>query len=191
MEYGRTQDGFDALVMPHLPVVYRMAHRLTGDGHEAEDLTQETFLRARDAFARFELREVGPRPWLLRILHNTYCARLERRRREPMLSADLGFVHQSLPHNVTPFKSGDSRTDVDWELFDDELKAAVEGLAPENRTVLLLWGLADLKYREIAHVLGCALGTVMSRLHRARRELSLRLREYAERRGIRVECATA
>ncbi len=182
---------FAETVMPHLGIVYRMAQRLTGDRHEAEDLAQETFLRAQDSFDRFELREFGPRPWLLRILNNIHCSRLERRRREPALVDDLGFVRQRRPENESGFQSADSTSDVDWELFDDEIKEAVQALAPEHRAVLLLWSLAGLKYREIAHVLDCAVGTVMSRLHRSRRELNERLRDYARRRGIRAELAAA
>jgi RNA polymerase sigma-70 factor (ECF subfamily) len=73
---------------------------------------------------------------------------------------------------------------MDWDQFDDELKAAVQSLAPEYRSVLLLWALGDLSYKEIAQVLDCAMGTVMSRLHRARQQLSRVLDDYAKERGI-------
>jgi RNA polymerase sigma-70 factor, ECF subfamily len=73
---------------------------------------------------------------------------------------------------------------MDWESFDDELKAAVEALAPDYRSVLLLWGLGDLSYKEISQILGCALGTVMSRLFRARQQLALMLADYAAERGL-------
>src|SRR5436190_14931438 len=69
---------FENVVLCHADIVYRLAHRLAGSPHEADDLVQETFLRAYRAYDRFELREYGAKPWLLKILHHVFCTRLGR-----------------------------------------------------------------------------------------------------------------
>ena len=75
--------------------------------------------------------------------------------------------------------------DLNWDAFDQELKAAVNTLSPDYREVLLLWALEGLSYKEIAEVCGCAIGTVMSRLYRARQQVSEKLAVYAKDRGLR------
>lgn len=184
MSKKRITREYEQVVLCHLDLVYRMAVKLTGDPHEAEDLVQETFLRAHRAFDRFELREYGAKPWLLRILHNVFYTRCGTTGKSPTLIDDLSLddiaaeLEQASVHSF-------AKGEVDWDQFDEELKAAVMTLAPEYRSVLLLWSLNDLSYKEIAKVLGCALGTVMSRLFRARQQLGEALGEYAARRGIR------
>lgn len=170
------QAGFERVAMPHMDSVYRMARRLTGNESEAEDLVQDTFLRAYRAFDTFELRQYGAKPWLLKILHNTFYTRMGRSAREATLSEDFNF--ETLPANPDPAAEM-SVADLDWDQFDQELKAAVGVLAPEYREVLLLWALEDLSYKEIAEVCDCAIGTVMSRLYRARQQVSQRLSNYA------------
>lgn len=175
---------FKELVLCHLDLVYRIALRLTGNRHEAEDLTQETFLRAHRSFEQFELREYGAKPWLLKILHNVYLNRRGQAARSPSLIADLSLddFEAELSRESLP-TLGDGQ--MNWEGFDEELKSAIESLTPDHRSVLLLWALGDLTYKEIGQVLDCAIGTVMSRLHRARQQLNEQLAEYASRRGIR------
>jgi RNA polymerase sigma-70 factor (ECF subfamily) len=175
---------FNELVLPHLDLVYRIAFKLAGSPHEAEDLVQETFFRAYRSFGQFELREYGAKPWLLKILHNAFFTRRGQQNRAPSLMEDLSLDDFAAELEGKPFDTL-VPGQMDWENFDDELKGAVESLAPEYRSVLLLWALGDLSYKEIAQVLGCALGTVMSRLYRARRQLSQVLAEYAIQRGIR------
>lgn len=175
---------FNELVLPHLDLVYRIAFKLAGSAHEADDLVQETFLRAYRGFGQFELREYGAKPWLLKILHNAFFTRRGQQARAPSLMEDLSLDDFAAELEGKPLDTL-APGQMDWENFDDELKGAVESLAPEYRSVLLLWALGDLSYKEIAQVLGCALGTVMSRLYRARVQLSQVLAEYAIQRGIR------
>ncbi|MBI5763573.1 MAG: sigma-70 family RNA polymerase sigma factor [Planctomycetes bacterium] len=175
---------FNELVLPHLDVVYRVALKLSGRTAEADDLVQETFLRAFRSFQSFELRAYGAKPWLLKILHNAYFTRRGQEQRSPSLMDDIGVddvAAGDLVEPIGPLGIGE----LNWEGFDEELKHAVERLAPEYRSVLTLWALGDLSYKEIADVLGVALGTVMSRLYRARKQLTETLKEYAESRGIR------
>lgn len=196
----RSLDNFDEAVLCHLDDVYRIALRLSGNLHEAEDLVQETFLRAHQAYGRFEFREYGAKPWLLKILHNVFLNRREQAGRSPVRAEDAGLAEYVTAPVSEPFDEeaavaaegeslmeavgGRPRRKVNWDGFDEELKAAVESLPPEYRSALLLWALDDLSYKEIAEVLGCALGTVMSRLHRARKHLSAVLEDFAVERGV-------
>ena len=176
---------FDETVLCHLNLVYRVAVRMCGDVHSAEDLVQETFLKAHRGFAQFELREYGAKPWLLRILHNVYVSRGTRAHKPPTLLEDLSL--EDLAADLYETSAAEVLSGkIDWERFDDELKAGVETLAPEYRSVLLLWALCDLSYKEIAEVLGCAIGTVMSRLFRARQQLGKALAPYAEKKGLKT-----
>lgn len=178
------QGRFERVALPHMDAAYRLARRLCRQDAEAEDLVQETFLKAYRAFDQFELRNYGARPWLLKILYNTFCTRIGRQAKQPVLIEDCAFddLVNELDH---PSMDEMGAADVNWDLFDDELKEAVEALSPDLRDVLLLWALDDLTYKEIAEVCGCALGTVMSRLYRARQQVGRRLAAYAEQRGLR------
>ena len=183
---SRLTERFETVALQHVDVVYRMAFRLGGSSTEAEDLVQETFLRAFRAFGDFELRAYGAKPWLLKILHNVFYTRRNQERRQPTLLDDVDFDQFSSELACEPLEALADGA-VNWELFDEELKEAVEGLPPEYRSVLLLWALEELSYREIALVCECPIGTVMSRLYRARQQVGRRLSEYAERRNLRAE----
>lgn len=181
---GETPRSFDEVVLCHMDLVYRVAVRLSGDPHEAEDLVQETFMRAHTAFGGFEFRSYGAKPWVLKILHNVFFTRRGQANKAPVLLEEStldDFAAQVEREPFPAFTGGE----VGWESFDEEIKAAVESLPSQHRAALLLWALGDLSYKEIAMVLDCALGTVMSRLHRARQQLSRELSDYAKDRGIR------
>jgi RNA polymerase sigma-70 factor (ECF subfamily) len=179
---GVGDKSFEDVALPHLPMVYRVAERLTRNPHAAEDLVQETYLRAYKAFAEFELREFGIIPWLLRILHNTHLNMQARERRIPRARDG-----QSLDPGQEP-EAGNQAVvgtlEIDFEQVDDEVKAAIDALRPEYRAVVLLWATMELSYQEIAEILEVPIGTVMSRLHRARAQLMGALREYAGRQRI-------
>lgn len=177
---------FEKLALPHLAAVYRMACVLTRDSVEAEDLAQETFIRAFRAFGRFELRDYGTRPWLLRILHNVFYTARGKRHKEPRLLDDIDFDHFADELDGAAADPG-SAENINWECFDEELKSAVNQLRPEYRAVLLLWSIEGLSYKEIAEVCDCALGTVMSRLYRARQLLGRWLQEYARDRKLNTK----
>lgn len=177
---------FEEVALPHLDAVYRVARALASNEVEAEELVQETYVRAFRAFSQFEMRDYGPRPWLLRILHNVFYSSKIRERRQPTLLDDVDF--DSFAGELADAPTGPVSIDqINWDGFDEELKQAVAGLRPEYRVVLLLWAIEGLSYKEIAAVCGCALGTVMSRLYRTRRLLGRLLSDYAEERGLSRE----
>lgn len=183
---GTTKARFEALALPHLDAVYRMARTLSSAPSEADDLVQETFVRAYRGFGRFELREYGARPWLLRILHNVFYTYKGKQRRAPTLLDDVDFDHFADELERGPSEPLTIET-IDWDQFDEELKHVVEDLQPEYRATLLLWSIEGLSYKEIADVCDCALGTVMSRLYRARQLVGRALAGYARERKLRTE----
>lgn len=160
-------------------MLYRLARRWTGDPTRAEDLVQETYLRAFRAKADFELEQYGIRPWLVRIMHNLHVTRAQREQRQPM-SVDDSSLAQTMLAGASPIASGISN----FESMDQRLVRAIDELPAEYQTVLLLWALEDFSYKEIADSLNVPLGTVMSRLHRARSRLATRLGDFARKEGI-------
>ncbi|MCH8967047.1 MAG: sigma-70 family RNA polymerase sigma factor [Planctomycetes bacterium] len=174
---------FEAVALQHLDTVYRVARALVRDASEAEDLVQEAFVRAFKGFGGFELREYGAKPWLLRILHNVFYTHKNKQRREPTLLDDVDFDHFEDEFADAEVEPTLAET-INWDRVDEELKAAVDELQPEYRTTLLLWSVEGLSYKEIADACDCALGTVMSRLYRARQLVGRKLRKYAEERRL-------
>ena len=175
-----SRDEFEKLALPHLDAVYRMAMHLARDSNEASDLLQETYLRALKVADRFEERGGGVRQWLFKILHNHYYTLINNAKRLPTPVEELDWVPADRPGPGEPAPCW-SLAALDWEQVDEHLKSAIAQLRPEYRTVLLLWGVEGLKYREIAEIEGVPIGTVMSRLHRARRIVATRLLTSARR----------
>ncbi len=167
-----------------MDAVYRMAMHLARNPNDASDLVQETYLKALKAEGRFELRDGGVRPWLFKILHNSFYTQVGKAKREPTIADDL--APQSVESELDSPPPAWDLEHLDWEQVDDRLKHAIESLPEHYREVLLLWAVEGLKYREIADVLGVALGTVMSRLYRARAILSTELAELAGEHGIAI-----
>lgn len=154
---------FRKLMLAEFDAVYRLARHLAGE--RADDAVQETYYLALRAEDRFQLRERGVRPWLFRILNNVIrTQRRDGRFETPTDDLDQFEMPASQPR-VTP---NAKLTELNWDDVESELKHAVLSLTPELRAVFLLFAVEDLKYREIAEVLEIPLGTVMSRLNRAR-----------------------
>lgn len=178
-----SKERFEELSLPHLEVMFRVAMRLAGNQTEAEDLVQEALYRAYRSFGSFELREYGAKPWLLRILHNGFFTYRGRQAKQPTLLDDVDLDHFAGESAANGSLTG-VREDFSWEDVDEELMQAVNGLQPEYRSVLMLWAVEDMSYKEIAQVCDCAIGTVMSRLYRARRLLGQKLAAFAEERNL-------
>lgn len=159
---------FEADAIEQMDALYRMALQLAGNAQDASDLVQETYLRAFRSAGTFQDRGSGIRPWLFTILHNTFYSRIKREARAPTAVEEFFNAASSdtLPDEPPPAWDLAS---FDWDHVDERIKAAVDALSEEHRTVLLLWGVEEMKYREISEILGVPLGTVMSRLHRARK----------------------
>ena len=173
----RTVDraSFDRTVLSHRSAMLGTAMRLTRSRDEAEDLVQEAVLRAWMFFDRFE-EGTNARAWLNRILVNTFINGYRRRRREHDVLAQVqaGLAREAwLP----------ASHHAPGEELGDEVQAALATLPREFRDVLVLVDRDETSYRDAARKLRCPIGTVMSRLHRARRALQARLGDYARREG--------
>jgi RNA polymerase sigma-70 factor (ECF subfamily) len=156
-------DRFEAMVVPHLDAAYSLARWLTRNDADADDVVQEAFLRAFRFFD--DLRASDCRPWLLTIVRNT-CYTWMRRNRPHELVADGDDAASSVEDGAP---SAEAR--LVREADAARLERAIERLRPEYREVLILREYEGLSYKEIASVTGASLGTVMSRLSRARQRL--------------------
>lgn len=177
---------FEKLALEQLDTLYRVARRLARDAARAEDLVQETYVRALRARDTFDLKSHGIRPWLLRIMHNVHVSRSEREGRQPAAVEDAQLEACASSRGTTGCAAAAPPV---WNLgnfdsMDQQLVRAIESLAPEYQVVLMLWAVDELSYKEIADAVGIPIGTVMSRLYRARQRLSEQLRSYATREGI-------
>ena len=180
-----SREQFEQLALEQLDTLYRIARRLARDPQRAEDLVQETYLRAVRARETFDLQAHGIRPWLLRIMHNVHVSRSEREGRQPASVEDEQLEAGSSGGSAAARgRSTPPYDPLSFDGMDQQLVRAIEGLSPEYQVVLMLWAVDELSYKEIAAAVGIPIGTVMSRLHRARQKLSEQLHGYAKREGI-------
>jgi RNA polymerase sigma-70 factor (ECF subfamily) len=153
--------GFEQSVIPHLDAAYNLARWLTRNDEDAEDVAQEACLRAMKFFDGFHGGSV--RPWLLTIVRNTYFTWLQKNRRKEI---------EPLEDEADVRSAGANPEELLLEQVNGEsLREALDELPAEYREVLVLREMEDLSYKEIAEVVGIPIGTVMSRLARARRRL--------------------
>lgn len=173
------REQFEPLALAQLDVLYRMARNLTRNPHQAEDLVQETFVRALRSRERFELHEFGIKPWLMRIMHNLHLNRAAREKRQPVaLPPETLDAPVLSPGNLAPLDP------ASFQAMDQEIVQALDQLPDDYRAVILLWAVEEMSYKEIAMILDIPIGTVMSRLHRARQRLAEQLRPFATAEGM-------
>lgn len=177
---------FEALTREHLPRLHAFALRLTSERAAAEDLVQETYVKAYQAFRQFVPGREA-RPWLMKILLNTYRDQVRRECRtpEPFQPDDLDAWYQaSRQAHMSHLRAYGPEEQVVGRSFSDEVAAALADLPRDFRTVVLLADLEGYAYREIADLIDCPIGTVMSRLARGRKLLREMLRDYARKHGL-------
>ncbi|HUF49761.1 MAG TPA: sigma-70 family RNA polymerase sigma factor [Longimicrobiales bacterium] len=174
--------GFAEEALPWLDAVYRFALRLTGGNvAEAEDVAQDTFVRAYRHWHTFE-RGTSARSWLFTIARNAFLRGRERQSRRPEtmeseLDIDIGSIHAGTVFNE--HGEPDPERQFFDSLVDDEVIRAIESLPHAFREVVVLSDVEGLSYAEIAAVINAPIGTVKSRLYRGRRQLERMLYEYA------------
>lgn len=168
---------FEDEALPHLDTLYRVALRLTGDPAAAEDLVQDTMLRALRGWRSFRAGS-NARAWLVTILRNQFINGYRSQKRAPQ-AVDM----EAIPEPAD-LKDPDPEGRFFRELVDEEVLAAVDALPADFREVLVLSDMEGLPNADVAEALGIPIGTVKSRLFRARRILQGRLRRYAEETGL-------
>lgn len=180
---------FAEAVLPLVNDLLRAARRLTRNNADAEDLVQETMLKAFAGFSTFQ-PGTNIKAWLLRIQSNTWISfyRARARRPEELLTGGLNDVESTRGQRLGPSARSAEQAALDT-VADDDVKNALEGLTDPQRLVLYLADIEGFRYKEIARIAGVPLGTVMSRLHRARvavrkHLLSLGDGRYADGRGL-------
>ena len=185
--FGRSDSfsDFEAQTLPFSELLYGSALRLTKDPSKAEDLVQETFLRAYRFWHRYE-KGTNLKAWLLRIQTNEFINRYRKDKREKAVfdlnSFDVA-VQKYADEDVEDLPP-EVRTQFLSRLMGDEVVEALDALPIDFRMVVLLVDINDLSYKEVAEILDCPVGTVMSRLHRARKMMRANLFEYAVEQGI-------
>ncbi len=178
---------FADLAMEYMPALYTAALRMTRNPADAEDLVQETYLKAYRAFGSFELG-TNLKAWLYRILTNTYINTYRAKRRRPEI-ADVEDVEDLyLYRHLVPDGSGGlgrSAEDVALDRFTDaDVKEAIESLPDTFRMAVLLADVEGFSYKEIADITDVPIGTVMSRIHRGRKALQKALVDRGRTRGL-------
>jgi RNA polymerase sigma-70 factor (ECF subfamily) len=175
---------FEQIVEAHLNGLFGAALRLTRNRTNAEDLLQETFLRAWRSFRTFRTG-TNARAWLYRILMNAYIDLYRKATREPEIvdqdDVDEFYLYSKVQESDEYRRAGNPEEAFLQTLMDADVKTALESLPETFRAVVMLADIEGFSYKEIAEILDIPIGTVMSRLHRGRKQLQVALWEYARR----------
>lgn len=185
MKASRTQNhaAFEQEMLPYMDALLTYAVYLTNDRERAYDLLQDTYMKAYKYYGRFE-RGTNARAWLYRILRNTFINEYRRMQRVPHI---VQFDEQaSFTRMNGSLNAGEGLQAGATELFGDEVSAAISALPEKFKSVIVLRDVQDLPYQDIAETLKVPVGTVRSRLHRARILLFNALKDYARSRGFAV-----
>jgi RNA polymerase sigma factor (sigma-70 family) len=173
---------FNNEFMPHINSMYNFAYRLTLDPDDAKDLLQDTYLKAYRFIDSFQ-KGTNAKAWLFRILKNSFINDYRKKSKEPSKvdyqEVESYYNSEDVDRQITP----DLRVEALKDMIGDEISNALNSLDVDFRTVIILCDLEGFKYEEMAKILDIPIGTVRSRLHRARNLLKEKLSEYAKQMG--------
>src|SRR6187431_1517340 len=179
------QDIFNGEFMPHIRSMYNFGYRLTLDRDDAKDLVQDTYLKAYRFIESFQ-KGTNAKAWLFRILKNSFINDYRKKSKEPSKvdyqEVETYYNSDEVDRQITP----DLRVDSLKDMIGDEISNALNSLDVDFKTVIILCDLEGFKYDEMAKILDIPIGTVRSRLHRARNLLKEKLSEYAKQMGYKT-----
>jgi len=180
------QEDFNEEIIPHLDAMYNFALRLTTDPNDAEDLVQDTIVKAFRFFSSYE-KGTNAKAWLFRILKNSYINNYRKKSKQPSQVDydEVSSFYETIRADRTDTSDLEDR--MFRELIDDDISNALEQLPEDFRTVVLLCDVESFTYEEIANMLDVPIGTIRSRLHRGRNLLKAELVEYANDRGYQPD----
>jgi RNA polymerase sigma factor (sigma-70 family) len=178
------QSIFNNEFMPHINSMYSFAYRLTLDSDDAKDLLQDTYLKAYRFIESFQ-KGTNAKAWLFRILKNSFINDYRKKSKEPSKvdyqDVESYYNSEDVDRQITP----DLRVEALKDMIGDEISNALNALDVDFRTVIILCDLEGFKYEEMAKILDIPIGTVRSRLHRARNLLKEKLSTYAKQMGYK------
>ena len=178
------QSIFNQEFMPHINSMYNFAYRLTLDADDSKDLLQDTYLKAFRFIDSFQ-KGTNAKAWLFRILKNSFINDYRKKSKEPSKvdyqEVESYYNSEDVDRQITP----DLRVEALQDMIGDEISIALNSLDVDFRTVIILCDLEGFKYEEMAKILDIPIGTVRSRLHRARNLLKEKLSEYAKTMGYK------
>lgn len=179
---SKKQEDFNEEIIPHLDALYNFGLRLTSDPNDAEDLVQDTIVKAYRFFSSYE-KGTNAKAWLFRILKNSYINNYRKKSKKPQQVDydEVSTFYETIRAERTD--TSDLEDKMFRELIDDELSNALDNIPEDFRTVVLLCDVEDFTYEEIANMLDVPIGTIRSRLHRGRNLLKAELMDYAAKRG--------
>jgi RNA polymerase sigma-70 factor (ECF subfamily) len=179
------QSIFNQEFMPHINSMYNFGYRLTLDSDDAKDLLQDTYLKAFRFIDSFQ-QGTNAKAWLFRILKNSFINDYRKKSKEPSKvdyqEVESYYNSEDVDRQITP----DLRVEALQDMIGDEISTALNALDVDFRTVIILCDLEGFKYEEMAKILDIPIGTVRSRLHRARNLLKEKLSEYAKTMGYKT-----
>ncbi|MBL6446559.1 sigma-70 family RNA polymerase sigma factor [Fulvivirga sp. 29W222] len=175
---------FEKEFLPHIDSMYNFAYRLTFDEDDAKDLVQDTYLKAYRFIESFE-KGTNAKAWLFRILKNSFINDFRKKSKQPSKvdyqEVETFYNSEDVDQSITT----DLRIETVQDMIGDEISNALNSLDVDFRTVIILCDLEGFKYDEMAKILDIPIGTVRSRLHRARNLLKERLSDYAKKMGYK------
>ena len=181
---GNARDVFEKEFMPHMDAMYNFALKLTADEDDAQDLVQDTCLKAYRFINSFEPGTYA-KAWLFRILKNNFINDYRKKSRGPS-KVEFEWVEQSISGEdeaAEPAYFADLQAETVNDMLGDEITAALQSLPVDFRMIIILCDLDEFSYEEMAKILDIPIGTVRSRLHRARTLLKTKLVNYAKTKG--------
>jgi RNA polymerase sigma factor (sigma-70 family) len=178
----RNEELFEKEFMPHIDALYNFAFHLTLNEEDSNDLVQDTFLKAYRFIDSYE-RGTNAKAWLFQILKNSFINEYRRKVRHPGEVDYEDYIAYQDSDESSHVGELDLRDDVFKGLIGDEVTKALNDLPIDFRTVILLCDIEGFSYEEIARIINIPIGTVRSRLHRARNLMKEKLREYAKKMG--------